>query len=456
MAISPSVTSERQESHVLDVRGNTFGSLVRNPTTTVEGFISPRLPTLNVHCRPEPSGVDYQQLPSVSTLESSSCNFDTSLPDIRNIIHDVIREEIRKLLPAIRLLGLPGRSGKIRDLSQFDAQFFGVEAKQAHVMDPQLRLLLETSYEAIVDAGYDPGTLRGRKIGVFMGCSDSETYEAFNEDTDKIDGHALVGCCRAMFSNRVSYSLDFSGPSFTADTGSSSAMIALNQAMLALRSGQCEAALVGGSTLTLKPARALNFLRLGSLSPDGKCKAFDADGKGFVRSEAVGMFFIQRVSEARRIYAKVVHVKANADGFKAEGITFPSGRAQEALLREVYEEARVDPHTVSYVEAHGTGTKAGDPQEVSAISNVFCGKGRKEPLLIGSVKSNMGHFRGRLRVATLAVGAGGPGKTYERTRVSLSPRGPSGPSSWLKLPWTVKLQSDPQQNGRLLHSPPPL
>lgn len=300
------------------------------------------------------------------------------------------------------LLGLPERSGKIRDLSQFDAQFFGVHPKQAHVMDPQLRLFLETSYEAIVDAGYDPGTLRGRKIGVFMGSSESETDEAFNVDTDKIDGYALVGCCRAMFSNRVSYSLDFNGPSFTVDTACSSAMTALNQAMLALRSGQCEAALVGGSTLTLKPTTALNFYRLGMLSPDGMCKAFDANGKGYVRSETVGVFFLQRVSEARRIYAKLVHVKANADGFKAEGITFPSGRAQEALLRDVYEEAGVDPRSVSYVEAHGTGTKVGDPQEMSAISNVFCGEGRKEPLLIGSVKSNMGHSEGASGICSFA------------------------------------------------------
>ncbi|XP_040073628.1 fatty acid synthase-like [Ixodes scapularis] len=190
-----------------------------------------------------------------------------------------------------RLLGLPERSGKIRDLSQFDAQFFGVHPKQAHVMDPQLRLFLETSYEAIVDAGYDPGTLRGRRIGVFMGSSESETFEAFSVDTDKIDGYALVGCCRAMFSNRVSYSLDFKGPSFTVDTACSSAMTALNQAMLALRSGQCEAALVGGSTLTLKPATALNYYRLGMLSPDGKCKAFDAD----VFKDIVDSYFLQQV-----------------------------------------------------------------------------------------------------------------------------------------------------------------
>ncbi|CAN8007381.1 unnamed protein product, partial [Ixodes pacificus] len=289
------------------------------------------------------------------------------------------------------LLGVPKRSGKLRDLSRFDAQFFDVHPKQAHLMDPQLRLFLETSYEAIVDAGYDPGTLRGRKIAVFLGSGISETNDALNLDTNKIDGCALVGCCRAMFSSHVSYSLDFNGPSFYVDSACSSVMTALNQAMLALRSGQCEAALVGGSTLTLNPAIALGFKLIGTLSPDGKCKVFDANGKGYARSETVGVFFLQRVSEARRIYAKLVHVKANVDGFKVEGVMFPSGRAQEALLRDVYEEAGVDPRSVSYVEAHGTGTKVGDPQELSAISNVFCGEGRKEPLLIGSVKSNVGH-----------------------------------------------------------------
>lgn len=187
------------------------------------------------------------------------------------------------------VLGLPERHGKIRDLSHFDAQFFGVHPKQAHVMDPQLRLFLETSYEAIVDAGYDPATLRGRRVGVFIGSSESETDEAFNVDADKIDGYALVGCCRAMFSNRISYSLDFKGPSFTIDTACSSTMSALNQAMLSLRSGQCDAAIVGGSTLTLKPTTSLNFFRLGMLSPDGMCKAFDSDGKGYVRSETVGV-----------------------------------------------------------------------------------------------------------------------------------------------------------------------
>ncbi|KAL3200534.1 hypothetical protein MRX96_013181 [Rhipicephalus microplus] len=296
----------------------------------------------------------------------------------------------------------PERLGKIRDLSRFDAQFFGVHPKQAHKMDPQLRLLLETSYEAIVDAGYDPATLRGRRIGVFVGASDSEMLEALNVDTEKIDGYALAGCCRAMFSNRISYSFDFHGPSFTVDTACSSTMTGLSQAMLALRSGQCEAAIVGGSMLTLKPAASLNFSRLGMLSPDGKCKVFDSEGNGYVRSETVGVFFIQRASEARRIYAKLINVKTNTDGYKTEGITFPSAEVQKQLLREVYTEAKVDPQKVGYVEAHGTGTKAGDPQELEAISSVFCGPGREQPLKIGSVKSNMGHAEGASGVCSMA------------------------------------------------------
>ncbi|KAK8777051.1 hypothetical protein V5799_029605 [Amblyomma americanum] len=300
------------------------------------------------------------------------------------------------------LLGLPERLGKIRDLSQFDAEFFGVHPKQAHAMDPQLRLLLETSYEAIMDAGYDPATLRGRKIGVFLGSPDSETSDALTLDTEKINGYSVVGCCRSMFANRISYSFDFNGPSFTVDSACSSVMTALNQAMLALRSGQCESAIVGGSTVALKPNTSLNFFRLGMLSPDGKCKSFDAGGSGYVRSETVGVFFIQRASEARRIYAKLIHVKAGTDGYKAEGITFPSGNAQQQLLREVYAEANVDPLKVSYVEAHGTGTKAGDPEELSAISSVFCQPGRGQPLKIGSIKSNVGHSEGASGVCSIA------------------------------------------------------
>ncbi|XP_077491594.1 fatty acid synthase-like [Amblyomma americanum] len=299
-------------------------------------------------------------------------------------------------------LGLPERMGTIRDLSLFDAQFFGVHPKQAQVMDPQMRLLLETSYEAIVDAGYDPATLRGRRIAVFVGCCDSESHEAFNLDTDKIDGYALIGSSRTMFSNRLSYAFDFRGPSFTVDTGCSSTMTALNEAVQALRSGQCNGAIVGGSMLSLKASTSLNFLRLGMLSPDGKCKSFDSRGDGYVRSETVGAFFLQWAAEARRIYAKVTHIKASSDGYKCQGVMFPSSQAQERLLRETYDEAMLDPRQVAYVEAHGTGTKVGDTQELSAVSTVFCQPGRNKPLLLGAVKSNVGHGEAASGLSSIA------------------------------------------------------
>ncbi|KAL1473895.1 hypothetical protein MTO96_038389, partial [Rhipicephalus appendiculatus] len=248
------------------------------------------------------------------------------------------------------LLGLPGRMGTIRDLSRFDAHFFGVNHKQAHLMDPQMRLLLETSYEAIVDAGYDPETMRGRNVGVFIGCGACDSDEVFSLNTDRIDGYGLAGSNRAMLSNRISYSLGFHGPSITVDTACSSTFSALNHAVLAMRSGQCEAAIVGGSVINLKPVTSLSFARFGMISPDGMCRPFDADG-----------------------------------------ISVPSTKLQEELLREVYSEAKVDPQRVFYVEAHGTGTKVGDPLELAAISSFFCGSGRAQPLMIGSVKSNMGH-----------------------------------------------------------------
>ncbi|KAL3196998.1 hypothetical protein MRX96_045031 [Rhipicephalus microplus] len=264
--------------------------------------------------------------------------------------------------------GIPERMGTIRDLSRFDAQMFGVNPKQAHLMDPQVRLLLETSYEAIMDAGYDPETLRSHNIGVFIGCSMSDSDEAFSVDTDKIDGYGLIGSSRALFSNRISYAFDFTGPSVTVDTACSSTLSALNHAVLAIRSGQCEAAIVGGCMVSLKPATSISFSRLGMLSPDGKCKSFDAHADGFARSETVGVFFVQQARHARRIYTKVAHIKISADGYKSEGISTPSAKLQERLIREVYTEAKIHPKHVLYVEAHGTGTKVGDPPEAILVT----------------------------------------------------------------------------------------
>ena len=192
-----------------------------------------------------------------------------------------------------------------------------------------------------------------------------------------------------MLPNRISYTFDFKGPSTAVQSACSSSFTALNQAVDDIRSGHCDAAIVGGVNLTLDPITSLQYFKLNMLSPDGHCKSFDASGNGYVRSEAVVSMFLQKSRDAKRVYATIVHSKTNTDGYKAL-ITYPNGDMQKQLMREVYFEAGVNPADVAFVEAHGPGTEAGDVEEVNAIADLFC-KNRKDPLLIGSVKSNIGH-----------------------------------------------------------------
>jgi fatty acid synthase len=218
-----------------------------------------------------------------------------------------------------------------------------------------------------------------------------------------VEGPTLTGTSHSMFANRISYTWDFKGPSCSYDTACSSSIVALDAAVCAMRRGECDSALVLGSTLILTPHTTLQFQKLSMLAKDSKCKTFDTSGDGYVRAETVAAIYIQRAKEAKRVYTYVVAVKTNTDGYKERGVTYPSALIQEELLREVYEEAGVLPSKVSYVEAHGTGTPAGDPQEVLSLSRVF-GEDRAadHPLLIGSVKSNMGHSEGASGLCAIA------------------------------------------------------
>lgn len=312
---------------------------------------------------------------------------------------DMVTEDNRRWEPG--LYGLPRRNGKLKDIIHFDAAFFGVHPKQANTMDPQLRLMLEVAYEAIVDAGLNPASLRGTKTGVYIGVSGSEASEAFSRDPEELLGYSMTGCQRAMLANRLSYFFDFSGPSTTIDTACSSSLLAFENAFHAIHLGHCEAALVGGVNLLLKPNTSVQFMKLGMLSPDGTCKSFDASGNGYCRSEAAVAVLLTKRSTAKRIYATVVNAGNNTDGYKEQGVTFPSGQMQQRLVSALYEEARICPDQVEYIEAHGTGTKVGDPQEVNGIVGVFCHK-RTKPLLIGSTKSNMGHPEPASGLAALA------------------------------------------------------
>ncbi|RXM33832.1 Fatty acid synthase [Acipenser ruthenus] len=312
---------------------------------------------------------------------------------------DMVTEDDRRWKPG--LYGLPRRNGKLKEISKFDASFFGVHPKQAHTMDPQLRLMMEISYEAIVDGGINPVAMRGSNTGVYIGVSGSEAAEAFSRDPEELLGYSMTGCQRAMFANRLSYFFDFNGPSTAIDTACSSSLLALENAFQAIRHGQCDSALVGGVNLLLKPNTSVQFMKLGMLSPGGSCKSFDASGDGYCRSEAAVAVLLTKRSMARRVYATVLNAGNNTDGYKEQGVTFPSGEMQQRLVRSLYQEARIAPEEVEYIEAHGTGTKVGDPQEVNGIVGVFC-QTEREPLLIGSTKSNMGHPEPASGLAALA------------------------------------------------------
>lgn len=312
---------------------------------------------------------------------------------------DMVTEDDRRWKPG--LYGLPRRNGKLKEIDRFDAAFFGVHPKQAHTMDPQLRLMLEISYEAIVDGGINPVSMRGSKTGVYIGVSGSEAGEAFSKDPEELLGYSMTGCQRAMFANRLSYYFDFNGPSTAIDTACSSSLLALENAFNAIRHGQCDSALVGGVNLLLKPNTSVQFMKLGMLSPEGTCKSFDASGNGYCRSEAAVAVLLTKKSMAKRIYATVLNAGNNTDGYKEQGVTFPSGDMQQRLVRSLYQEANISPEQVEYIEAHGTGTKVGDPQEVNGIVSVFC-QSQRDPLLIGSTKSNMGHPEPASGLAALA------------------------------------------------------
>lgn len=204
-----------------------------------------------------------------------------------------------------------------------------------------------------------------------------------------------------MISNRVSYCLGFNGPSYTVDTACSSSMFALDCAFTAIRTGQCDSAVVCGTNLLLHPFTTINFARLGVLAKDGFCRPFDQKASGYTRSEAICSIFLQKAKNAKRVYAKVIYSDTNCDGYKPEGITYPSGLMQEKLLSNFYRDLSLDPCKVMYVEAHGTGTVVGDPEECRTLDSVFC-KNRKEPLLMGSVKSSIGHSEATSGLCSIA------------------------------------------------------
>ncbi|WP_082825650.1 type I polyketide synthase, partial [Pseudovibrio axinellae] len=286
------------------------------------------------------------------------------------------------------------KAGVLENLWDFDPTAFGISPREAEQMDPQQRILLQLTWEAIEDAGISPDVLAGDQVGVYVGASALDYANESLFDPNVATGHFMTGNTLSIISNRLSYIYDFKGPSFTVDTACSSSLVALHEAYRALNSGRIDCAIVAGVNVLASPFPFVGFAQATMLSSDGQCKAFDAKGNGYVRSEGGVALVIRRKDAPRwkgqRSHADIVAVDVNSDG-RTVGMSLPSDVEQANLLERIYKSHDIDPNQLAFIEAHGTGTRVGDPAEAGSIGRTL-GQKRRSPLPIGSVKTNVGHL----------------------------------------------------------------
>jgi acyl transferase domain-containing protein/NADPH:quinone reductase-like Zn-dependent oxidoreductase/short-subunit dehydrogenase/acyl carrier protein len=347
---------------------------------------------------------------------------------------------------------VPGRiatraGGFLREVDRFDAEFFGISPREAHGMDPQQRLLLEVAWEALEQAGQPPDRLEGSRTGVFVGmCNSDYAYlQLKSDDAALLDAHFSSGVAHSIASGRLSYLLGLQGPSLTIDTACSSSLVAVHLACQSLRNEDCRTALAGGVNLILSPDVYIALSHSRMLAPDGRCKTFDATADGFARGEGCGVVVLKLLRDALadgdRVLAVIRGSAVNQDG-ASSGLIAPNGPAQEAVIREALERADVKPSQVGYIEAHGTGTQLGDPLEVRALGAVFgAQRDTAQPLLLGSVKTNIGHLEA-------AAGVTGLLKVVLALRHRMIPphlhfRVPSPHIQWNELPLRVPTSALP-------------
>src|SRR5271163_44071 len=285
-------------------------------------------------------------------------------------------------------------AGVLDDIWGFDPSVFGISPREAEQMDPQQRILLQLTWEALEDAGIPPSSMAGSDTGVFIGASQTDYAHSVIGDVAIADGHFATGNSLAILGNRISYIFDLHGPSVTLDTACSSSLVALHQAVQALRSGQIDTAIVGGINVIASPVPFISFAQASMLSPTGLSRAFSAEADGYVRAEGGVVLVLRKAALAQSklnpVHGIVVASDVNSDG-RTNGISVPSGNAQEALIKRVYSRAEIDPDRLVFVEAHGTGTPVGDPIEANALGHGL-GIRRSAPLPIGSIKTNIGHL----------------------------------------------------------------
>ncbi|MEI8399417.1 MAG: beta-ketoacyl synthase N-terminal-like domain-containing protein, partial [Alcaligenaceae bacterium] len=292
------------------------------------------------------------------------------------------------------------------DIEQFDAQFFGISPNEARAMDPQHRLLLEVSWEALENAFQVPEQLKFSRTGVYVGISgdDYALNHRHSARPETIDAYSITGSTFSTAAGRISYLFGLQGPCMALDTACSSSLVAIHQAVKSLQNRESNLALAGGVNLILHPFMHIGFSKLQAISPDGRCKTFDASANGYVRGEGCAMIVLKRLEDAQRDGDRILGVikgsAINQDG-KTNGLAAPNGKAQQAVIQEALADAKLSPNAVDYVETHGTGTILGDPIEVEALAALY-GKNRDRDLLLGSVKTNIGHLEPVAGMAGLA------------------------------------------------------
>ncbi|XP_072934757.1 fatty acid synthase-like [Epargyreus clarus] len=295
--------------------------------------------------------------------------------------------------------------GVVPELELFDAQFFKVHYRLALMMDPMARKLLEQVYHAIFDAGVCPAALSGKKVCVYVGMNYSESEKSCIYKQNSSTGLGMLGCSKTMFANRISYWLNIKGTSLNIDAGCCSSLVALELARRSLVAGECEAAIVAGMKTNLHPQMSVNFAKILPISMDGKTRSFDENANGSALSEAINVLFLQKAEDALRVYADIVHVKCEYDGFLEDefGPRFGLYRESEQLssfINRFYKETNVSPGDITYVEAFGSAIPDTDKAELEAFDEVYC-KNRRDPLLVGSVMSNIGYTEAATGIAAI-------------------------------------------------------
>ena len=355
--------------------------------------------------------------------------------------------------------GTPGkiytrRGGFIEGIDAFDAGFFGIAPREARRIDPQQRLLLEVAWEALEDGGQAVHALAGSRTGVYVGISghDYADVQVLARNRQRIDAHVNPGSAASIAANRISYAFDLRGPSLAIDTACSSSLTAVHLAIQSLRSNESELALALGVGALLAPEVSIGFCKASMLSPDGRCRAFDAGANGYVRSEGAGAVVLKPLERALAdgdpIHAVILGTAINQDG-RTTGMSVPSAAAQEAMIRAALRDAGVAPAEVGYVEAHGTGTAVGDPIEAEALGRVFApGREAAAPCLIGSVKTNLGHMEAGAGIAGLIKAALVVAKGQIPPHPHFSEPNPGIPFDAWRLRVPTTLEPWPADNGR--------